>query len=503
MSGTVEREGTSLEVTPAPVPVWLPLAGCLLVAVLGAVGLTARSLWLDEALSFAATTQLRETVERTSGTMALYYILLDWWTAALGTSVAALRSLSLVFAVLTVPVSLFVFRRTLRSSEVPLAVVAVALAPALVRYGQEARSYALATLLAAGAWAVLLVAVDRERLGGAGAARRAWIVFAALSVAGVLSHGLYALQILAQGASLLLLPGRRPLLVRFATASSAAIALLAILATSGGSGIAGWVPPLSVGQVVDAASVLLGPTGLVLVPTIGLTVVGAVTLLRRHTDPHLRWKSSVPVMWGLAPPLALAVVSAARPYFMGRYLVPSLPAIAALAAVGALAVDRRIRATARATDRTRPWLAPATVVLAAALLWGQVATYQEREYDWRGPTELVGSESRPGDVLAFPHPDFALPFALAWRDLTDPPPSPPTPIMPPLPLDQMRRFVYVEWEPDVALEDRPRVWVVHQTLTSTGDQALDQLLASIEDEYRVESRRRFDGSVQVVLAVPR
>ena len=58
--------------------------------------ITRLPLWIDEAFSVGATNQLVSTIRNTGGTMALYYVLLNEWTAVTGSSVLALRALSVV-----------------------------------------------------------------------------------------------------------------------------------------------------------------------------------------------------------------------------------------------------------------------------------------------------------------------------------------------------------------------------------------------------------------------
>lgn len=83
-------------------------------------------------------------------TPPLYYILVWPWAKIFGTSEAGLRSLSAIFGTATVPVAYLVGRTMLRSRFGGLVVaLLVAVAPVLVWYSQEARSYALFVFLGA------------------------------------------------------------------------------------------------------------------------------------------------------------------------------------------------------------------------------------------------------------------------------------------------------------------------------------------------------------------
>ena len=120
-------------------------------------GLDAQSLWYDEAFSvYLARMGLGEITARTAADIQppLYYYLLHGWIRLLGDSERALRGLSLLFGVLTVPLMYAVawqlFARlpgTYRRLAGLLAALLVAVSPLHVWYGQEARMYTLLTFL--------------------------------------------------------------------------------------------------------------------------------------------------------------------------------------------------------------------------------------------------------------------------------------------------------------------------------------------------------------------
>ena len=78
----------------------------------------------------------------------LYFIILHYWIALFGTSEVALRSLSVLFGVLAIPV-IYVLGRRLFNEEVGLlAALILALSSFNIWYSQEARMYSLMVLLA-------------------------------------------------------------------------------------------------------------------------------------------------------------------------------------------------------------------------------------------------------------------------------------------------------------------------------------------------------------------
>lgn len=130
-------------------------------------------LWLDEALSVnIATLPLGDMVDalRRDGHPPLYYVLLHGWTSVFGEGDEAVRSLSGVFALATLPVFWIGARRYGREAggrehgrgAALAAVVLLATNPFAIRYATEARMYALVTLLAATGWLCLRVALERR-----------------------------------------------------------------------------------------------------------------------------------------------------------------------------------------------------------------------------------------------------------------------------------------------------------------------------------------------------
>ena len=133
-------------------------------------------LWLDEALSVhIAHLSLGDLLDalRRDGHPPLYYLLLHGWIAALGDGDEAVRSLSGVLSIATLPVIWFAGRRYGGRGAGLAAVVLLATNPFAIRYATEARMYSLLMLLVAVGWLSIRVALDRPSraaLVGSGAA---------------------------------------------------------------------------------------------------------------------------------------------------------------------------------------------------------------------------------------------------------------------------------------------------------------------------------------------
>jgi len=100
-------------------PRWMLVAGAFVVAAAIVLRFVTRSdLWLDEALSVNIArlpfSDLREALKH-DGAPPLYYVLLHLWTDVFGTSDFAVRALSGVISVATLPLAWFAGRRLGRS----------------------------------------------------------------------------------------------------------------------------------------------------------------------------------------------------------------------------------------------------------------------------------------------------------------------------------------------------------------------------------------------------
>src|SRR4051794_4639470 len=140
----------------------------LVVATVGAGVLlrlyTRSDLWLDEALTVnTARLPLGAMFEqlRHDGHPPLYYLLLHVWMKAFGEGDEAVRSLSALCSVATLPLAWLAGRRFGGRPTAVALVVLLATNPFAIRYATEARMYALVTLLVVAGWLSIQAALDR------------------------------------------------------------------------------------------------------------------------------------------------------------------------------------------------------------------------------------------------------------------------------------------------------------------------------------------------------
>lgn len=483
--------------------------------------ITRKPLWIDEAFSLGATNQLVTTIRSTGGTMALYYVLLNGWTAVVGSSPLALRSLSVALVLVAILVLSTLVHRLLPPSQAALTLVVVALMPAVLHMAQNARAYALVLVLTVGCWTCLTRAVEADARDD-GPSTRLWcLALVPLVVAGELSHGLFLLQVPPLVLSVAVhLRRRRRLLAALVPAVVAGVATLAVLLLAlDAEDVGDWILPLNRAQVEALASHLLAHRWPFRAGLGVLVGVGAVALLRRPApDPVSRWKAMVPLWWAFSPAVLLVGLSVVRPSLLGRYVSASVPALGLLIAVGLHTVWRAV-VSSLPMSGPAPGRRPSHVARAAlgALLVAaaisvpfldRVPRPGERFEDWDAVADHIGSHAQPGDGLVFipiggPHdnPDIMrAPFEAAWTGR----PGPRVDLValsPPRPLGQVRRLDDVLDPAQLSLRmvEHERVWVV---LVPTGWSALLDLLSREPAASRLRRRPAtliFNGGMQVVL----
>jgi 4-amino-4-deoxy-L-arabinose transferase-like glycosyltransferase len=201
-------------------------------------GIAHQSYWYDESLTVDEMRmrflRMLSSVRQTEVTPPLYFVGAWTWSHIFGTGEAGLRSFSAVAGALTVPA---VAACALTLAGRRAAVVAAALTavnPLLIWYSQEARSYALSTLLGALSWLFFLRAARQAR-------RRDFGLWAAASALMIATH-YFAIFLVAPEALWLLARWRHRRSAWTAVAAVGAVGLLLLpLAASRRGNGTGWI----------------------------------------------------------------------------------------------------------------------------------------------------------------------------------------------------------------------------------------------------------------------
>ena len=320
---------------------------------------TASPLWLDEALSVNIAAlpvgDMLEALER-DGHPPLYYLLASAWMAVVGDGDVAVRLLSAVFGVATLPLVWAAGRRLGGRPCALAATVLYATSPFAIRYATEARMYALVAFLVLAGWLALRRAEEEPSVP-----RLALVsVLAGLLL---LSH-YWSMFLVAAVAGGLLLRARR---ARAAGAAAGSDVRLALAVAAGGVLFLPWLPVLLAqagstgtpwGGPTRPAPVLFislndwggGPYGeatllgvclalLALLALLGRAVGGSRIELDLRTVPRVRGELLVVVA---TMALAIAASYATSSAFASRYTSVVHPLVVLVAAVGVTVLPRRV-----------------------------------------------------------------------------------------------------------------------------------------------------------------
>ena len=427
-------------------------AATVAAAVLVAWGLGTRSLWLDEAFSVEVAggtwAHLWARVSTREANMGLYYVLLHGWLV-LGRDEATVRALSAIAVVAAVPLTYRAGLPLVGPWASAAGAVLLATHPFVVRYGQEARGYALAMLLVVAASLALV--------------RGHWTAWVVTSVLAAYAHLLTLVVVAAE-----VLVGRR----RVPPAALAVVALLVMpmlwFVTVRDTGQIDWLGPPDAGQLAWVAWKLAGDAGWLGVAAYAVAMLVAV----QGGGGGVRFLAA----WAVLPFVALAAVSFAKPLFLDRYLLPSVPGIVLLVAAG---IGRG----------PAPWRTAAVLALVALQAVGlaRVARQPSIE-DWRGVAAAVRADARPGDAVAC-WVDFAC-VALDYALARPPAGAPPIVWLVP-PLDDPAALAAI-------VDVHPRLWLAlsHvQVGQSDRTATLARIEAMLASHYALADTRDFAGVV--------
>jgi mannosyltransferase len=370
------------------------LALTALGALLRWANLDHQSFWADEAVTAQLMRldlgSMLRSVPESEAAPPLYYVVAWGWTHLFGTEELGLRSLSALLGTAAIPV-FYAAASELCSRRLALAVAALAsVNPLLVWYSQEARSYALFTLLAAlSLWSFARTLRRPSR-------RRAatWALASGLALA---AHYFAAFLVLAEAVWLLGARSTRRTSLPAVIAVAAVGLLLLPLALQQASLGGGWwirstALPYRMGRV--AKQYLLGydsPLEIVLMVVGATIVVSSVLIALAAASPRDRGgvrTAGVVTAGTVGIPFVLAL--AGRDYFDVRNLIAGWLPFAIVVAGGV---------TSRQLGR---WGTAALTVLcaieAAATIGVAVEPTWQRE-DWRGAAAALGSPSGPRAIV--------------------------------------------------------------------------------------------------------
>ena len=332
--------------------------------------------------------------------MSLYYLLLRYWLH-FGGSEFFVRSLSVIFAIASIPV-VYLLGRRLFDSRVGLFSAALLAANAYyVQYSQDARSYSLMVLLCSLSSFYFLEALKEP-------SRRNRAAYILTSVLAVYAQFFSLLLLVSQWLSLNLLdrnqiPRQNKNDWRWIALSVSPV--IAFVATTG-AGPLRWVQRPGLHDLWVFGLHLTGNGG----PLLLLGCAGACIAAVAHTWPDRKilrvswesWRCRFLLCWLFFPVLFTLALSLVKPFFVPRYFIFCLPALLLLAACGLT----RLRSN---------WLLAAAVSLMLILSLRGTAAYYNQDIDiqrddWRDASKYLLSHAEPGDALLFHVPMRRMPY---------------------------------------------------------------------------------------------
>jgi hypothetical protein len=391
---------------------WWPLAALtLLAAALRFATLDLQSLWYDEAYTpvhmlHASLFATLRAVVHSENTPPLWYVLVWGVARVLGTGEVALRLLSALAGVLTVPLAWCIGRELAGRRAALAAAALVAVNPLFVWYSQEARAYGLYVLAAALAMVCFLRALRAPT-------RANMLAFALAGTLALLSHYFAVFLLAPMCVWLLAAHGRRapgdggsrgaggersraPSPARAALAAVAVlvavgVALLPLIAAQGGHGTQ-WIGRWALSSRLQAIPqyYLTGYMGAPLGHAVELLValpilLGAGYGLWRVLDAREERGALIALVLSacaVLTPIVLAVLGA--DYLAPRNLVAAMIPLTALLAV---------LVTARRTGRAGLALAAAIALAFLAITIDTDLSPRLQRGDWRGLAHAISAGS--------------------------------------------------------------------------------------------------------------
>jgi mannosyltransferase len=343
----------------------------------------------------------------------LYYLLLHYWMALVGQSEFVTRFLSLLFGVISVPIIYQLGRSMGRPKVATLAAALLAVNPFQVWHAQDVRNYTVWPALSMASLVFLLLALREGR-------RRYWVGYTGLALLSIYTHYYDLFVLLFQNLFLLALVVfyrrrkeisrerlRRPVYSWLASQAFLAASFVPWLiygssrltAVTEGSSPPLWevfsrcLTAFNVGETVPAAF-RMATLPLLLV----LVVVGLTWAFRKD-----RYHATFLILYVVVPSLCIFAAAQVRPLFRERYLNAIAPAYY-LTISWALVFARQLLPRWRNIP-----LALGVAFLGLSAGYSLHNYYHDYRYqkspDWKGLTEYLAREARPGDVIILNYPD--------------------------------------------------------------------------------------------------
>lgn len=365
---------------------WIVPTGIASILVL--LGLNVHSYELDEVFSVYTTSNyglMLNTMWTSEAYMWLYYLLLYAWQW-LGTSEGVVRSLSGIFAILTIPVIYKVAEHSFGTSVAKISSLLASVNMFFVYNAQNARSYSMLLFFSTLSWYLYLRFKEGSRI------RAMYFIALVLSLH---SHLLAIFMILPQAGLALWQKKYTKFCYAFLATFLALVPVF--VAPAFGSAITDWLDRPNLSNLVGTALVLTGD----FLPLAGIySILFSLLCLKiwknkfRETKKYLLY-----FLWLVVPIITAFVFSwTIKPVFQSVYFLYSLPPLVILAALGVGTLKSRIL-------RYLVLMIIFVLSLLRLGLWYTKNDYKlifnNNPEDWRALSAYVVNNTQGGDAVIF------------------------------------------------------------------------------------------------------
>jgi mannosyltransferase len=382
--------------------------------------------WIDEGLSVGIADRPLSDIPgvlRQDGSPPLYYLLLHFWLSVAGRSEESVHGLSVVFALLCVPVAFWAGGLLFGRRAAWIAAVLAALNPFLTQYAQEGRMYALVALLGLVSLTCWLQAFTADAPDSRGVRRAPAIGFAVAFAAMLYTHNWALFFGAATGIAWLVLvwlargEERKRLLRTGLLAYGGALLLYApwipnTLYQAAHTG-APWAKAPSLAALASVPARLLGEEAEIAIFLAG--GMGVAALLGRREADRLTTTGRAVLALLIVSVLTIVLAwlgSQLSPAWANRYLAVGVGPFLLLSAAGLAAAGR---------------LGLVGLML-VAVLWA-IDGAPSTKSNVRDVAEAIAPSLRPGDLVVSTQPEqvsvlrYYLPRGLRYASLTGPVPD--------------------------------------------------------------------------------
>jgi mannosyltransferase len=370
--------------------------------------LACKPFWFDECFSVEVARidwrNLLHLLWWREANMSLYYVLLRIWLH-LGQSPFFIRSLSVLISVATLPAIYWVARLLYDRRVALIAAALFAFNAYDIRYAQEARSYALFVLLATISSGFLIAWVRQST-------REHRIGYVISSILAAYAH-FYALLLIV--AHWLVLLWRRGSDARESAARGMRRAWIAIgvgvlplltFVAKTGAGPIKWIQRPGLHDLLNFYEYLAGGSGWTLLAmyavACGVAIGPRVPSLLKRSQNWETWRCQFLLLWMFFPVALTVLLSFARPVFLPRYMIFTLPAFLVLAAAGIA----RLR---------QGWLLGAALIMVLLPSSQGISFVYAHDFDSErdasgAAANFILDHTQPGDAIVFHIAEARIPF---------------------------------------------------------------------------------------------